>query len=320
MFRVLEFGPSGGAVVSVGTEQVAPPPEGVLRWIDLQGQDPEQLARLRERFGFHPLALEDCAHFDQRPKFEDYWDHAFIVTQGFARSAADPRELEILELHTFLGQRYLVTIHAEPIAAIEQVWQRLQRDPDLARRGADFIYYQVADGIVDALFPLLDQITDELDQVEDAVLDRFTPEGLTNIFHLKRQLVTLRKVLSPQRDVFALLARGGSGRIGERTAFYFRDVHDHLMRINESVEMARDLLGNALDAYLWMVSNRTNEIMKRLAILGTIFLPLTFITGFFGQNFELMPFRSRWLFLTMLVACIVVPSAMVYFFVRRRWY
>lgn len=319
MFRVLEINSTGMANVAEGSDRVAPPPPGVTRWVDLEAQDEAQLALLGERFGFHPLALEDCSHFDQRPKLEQYSDYLFIVTHGFQFSERD--ELQALELHTFLGERYLVTIHSEPFSPLEDVWRRLQAQGSAARHGTDFLCYLVADAIVDTMFPLVDHVAEEAETVQEALLGHASHEGmLENILRLQQLLVMLRKVLAPQRDVLALLAKRGDGRIAERTALYFRDVYDHLLRINQSVEATRDLLTSVLDAYLWTASQRTNEIMKRLTILSAIFLPLSFITGFFGQNFEAMPFSSNWLLAAMLVSCAVVPAGMLYFFLRSKWF
>ena len=320
MFRTLEVGSLGPANVSHGEENVGLPPEGVWRWVDLEAQDAPQLTVLAERFKFHPLTIEDCAHFDQRPKLEEYGDYLFLVTHGFRMPNNQDEEIESLELHKFLGERYLVTVHSKPIPALEAVWKRLEGDGAMLRRGVDFVSYLIADAIVDTFFPLLDEIAAEIDDIEDAIIRRPKEVELATIFRLKRMLVTLRKVISPERDVFALIAKRGEGRIAERTTVYFRDVYDHLLRIYEGVEASRDLLGNALDAYLWAASQRTNEIMKRLTLLSAIFLPLTFITGFFGQNFEGLPFDSHLMMGAMLVMCAVVPAGMIYFFRRSKWF
>ena len=323
VFRVMELR-DGRVELSEGTERVAPPPPDVLRWIDLRGQDPPQLELLRERFDLHPLTIEDCAHLDQRPKMEEYRDHVFLVTQGFSAKGDKLRELELQELHAFLGDRFLLTVHVEEVAALEEVWARLAGDPRLLERGVDFVYYLVADGIVDDNFPILDRVADELDELEDAVLALPRLEDLHRIFELKRHLVAMRKVLSPQRDVFGLIAKRGDARISEKTAIYLRDVYDHLVRINESIEGNRDLLGNALDAYLSAVGQRTNEIMKRLTILSAIFLPLAFVVGFFGQNFQNLPFFRDWmhsdhLMWWMVGICLATPVGMLAWFKHKRW-
>jgi magnesium transporter len=319
VFRILDVGPDGAATERQGPDSVAPPPAGTIRWIDLEAQDQAQLQLLQQRFGFHPLTVEDCAHFDQRAKMEEYGDYLFIVTHGIECHAAKAADLDIHEVHAFLGPSYLVTVHERPVAALTAAWKRCQGDAALPRRGADFIYYLVADGLVDMNFPLLDRLAEEIEDLEDRVIAKARRSDLQQIFALKRALVQIRKVLSPQRDVFGILAKRGGTIVSERTTLYFRDIYDHLVRLTESVESSRDLLGNALDAYLTMLSNRTNEIMKRLTIMSAIFLPLTFVTGFFGQNFEHLPFKSDLLMYSMIVACVLLPAGMLYWFYRSRW-
>lgn len=317
MFRVLDVGADGAPRLSDGADAVGPPPDDVLRWVDLAEQDAEALALLKERFRFHPLAIEDCAHFGQRPKLEEYQDHLFVVIHALSAPPEGGADIEPLELHAFLSSRYLVTVHARPIPGLEAVWKRLATDPAPMRRGADFAYYLVADAVVDANFPLLDRIGDQLEELEEAVLGRAERHHMEQMFALRRALVTMRKLLSPQRDTFGLLTKRGSAIVSERTALYFRDVYDHLVRIHESIEASRDLLGNALDAYLTTVSNRTNEIMKKLTILSAIFLPLTFVTGFFGQNFDELQ-SDRFMYF-MLAACALLPTGMLYWFKKSQW-
>jgi magnesium transporter len=304
----------------LGDERVAPPPDGTIRWIDISGNEEERLRHLQGKFGFHPLAIEDCLHFDQRPKLEEYGGYLFVVVHAFTCVGKDALDVEPREVHAFLGDHYLVTVHAEEVPAIEAIWRRLAGDAPLARRGVDFIYYLIVDTIVDANFDQIDAITDAIDEVEDAVLGQPRKEDLARMFRIKRTLVHMRKVLSPQRDVFAILSKRGIERVSERDALYFRDVYDHLVRINESIEAARDILGNTLDAYLSVVANRTNEIMKRLTIMSAVFLPLTFITGFFGQNFTKLPFGSLAMMIGMLAACVIVPAGLLAWFYRSRWW
>jgi magnesium transporter len=319
-FRILDLVPGSTPVPSDSPDCVAPPPPGTLRWIDIKQQSEMEMKILSERFRFHPLTLEDCLHFDQRPKVEEYDDYLFVVLHAFS-CPGESCEAEPAEVHLFIGrENYLVTVHTEDVPAIDTVWKRVAGDTTLAARGADFLLYLVSDAIVDANFPILDRINDALETIEDSVLERHDPADLTRIFELKRTLVLMRKVLSPERDVLALLAKRGDTRISEKTALYLRDVYDHLVRIYESIDTGRDLLGNALDAYLSMSSNRTNEIMKRLTLLSAVFLPLTFITGFFGQNFEHLPFHSDALMYAMLGCCIAIPTAMVLVFKRSGWF
>jgi magnesium transporter len=326
VFRVIDLGPDGSLVARENLADVTLPDETTLRWVDLRGEE-QSLDRLCKEFSFHPLAIEDCKVFDQRPKLEEYKDHLFLVTQSFASGAPAVSRyegLELFELHAFLGKNYLVTVHSEEIAALEHVRQRVIDNPGLLERGVDFIYYLIASRLVEANFPLLDQITEELESIEDRVLSEPVKSDLTRIFALKRRLVLMRKVLSPQRDTMVMLARRGDPRVSERSAHYFRDVHDQLVRLNESIEANRDLLSNALDAYLSAVSNRTNEIMKYLTLLSAVFLPLAFVVGFFGQNFEALPGLPHWtasqgLMHLMMGLCVATPVVMLLWFRLRRW-
>jgi magnesium transporter len=320
IIRILDLAPGKQPVVSDSADDIAPPMPGHTRWIDIKEQSEAEMKLLGERFPFHPLTLEDCLHFDQRPKVEEYDDYLFVVLHAFT-CIGETCDAEAKEVHFFLGNNnYLVTVHTADIAPIDAVWKRAGSDAGLASRGADFLLYLLSDAIVDANFPILDRLSEALESIEDAVLERQTPDDLARIFQLKRTLVVMRKVLSPERDVFAMLSKRGDARISEKTALYFRDVYDHLVRIYESIDTGRDLLGNALDAYLSMASNRTNEIMKRLTLLSAVFLPLTFITGFFGQNFEHLPFHSDALMYAMVATCVMIPSVMVFVFKRSGWF
>jgi magnesium transporter len=323
MIRVLELSRDRRIEAYDGSERAAPPPEDVLRWIDVEAQTPADMELLRERFDLHPLVVEDCLSLGQRPKLESYGHYLFIVTQGFI-CAAHTIELEVHELHCCLGDRYLISVHKDPMAAVSNVWSRIVDEPSLLERGIDFAYYLVADRLVDDNFPILDRITEEIERLEEVVLERPDRGDMARLFALKHQLVSMRKVLSPQRDVFGLMAKRGDARVSERTALYLRDIYDHLVRISESIETNRDLLGNTLDAYLSAVSQRTNEIMKSLTLMSAIFLPLAFIVGFFGQNFVDLPGIPDWvhsdiLMWIMIAACLATPIGMYSWFRLRKW-
>jgi magnesium transporter len=224
-------------------------------------------------------------------------------------------------LHAFLGADYLVTVHGAPVPALDQVFERARADPAVAARGPDFWLYLLADRVADGHFGLLDDLAAAIEALEDDILSRPSRQSIERIFALKRALVLLRKIVSPARDVLAALCKRGDPRVGERTALYLRDVYDHLVRVTEAIEADRDLLGNALDAYLSMAANRTNDIVKQLTIFSVIFLPLTFVTGFFGQNFtSWLPFDERWLFELMIVLCGATPAAMLLWFRRKSWF
>jgi magnesium transporter len=323
IIRVLDIDARGEVKVSSDLELVRPPPGGILRWIDVQDQDAETLRVLRERFDFHPLAIEDCMHFDQRAKVEEYTETLFVVTHGVETTADG--EVEIRELHAFLGKQYLVTVHATPMRSVEATWQRIAGDGPLARRGTDYLYYLVADATVDEFFPVLDAIGDRVEALETSVLEDPTVDDLAEIFVLRRMLTTIRKSLTPQRDAFALLSKRGGAHVTDRTSVYFRDVFDHVARISESIDNHRDMLGNSLDAYLSAVSNRTNATMKSLTIMSSIFLPLSFVVGFFGQNFDNFPMFLDWihsdtLMWMMMGLCVAIPVTLMIAFKRSGWW
>ncbi|MEK6660249.1 MAG: magnesium transporter CorA family protein, partial [candidate division NC10 bacterium] len=201
----------------------------------------------------------------------------------------------------------------------KRVYDQVVAAPKASDGGPSFILYRISDLLVDSYFPALDALEDETDALEDDVVQRPTQGRLHQIFALKQVLVHLRKLVSPQREVYNALSRRDYPYIDPKSAVYFRDLHDHLMRANEIVESYRDLVGNMLDVYLATISNRLNEVMKRLTLLATIFMPLTFITGFFGMNFAAMPFTWNWLLWTTIAAMVITPLTMLVWFVRSGW-
>jgi magnesium transporter len=257
---------------------------GECFWLDLQDPTSTDLDLLRDPFGFHPLTLEDSEHFEQRPKIEDYEDYVFLVIYG-----PSPDEDGLVEVHCFYSERYLVTVRRDDSPTLEALRARFEHNLTLFPRGPRLLY-EVLDRLVDDFFPVLDQLDDRLDLIEEHMFSSPKPEHLEDIFRMKSRLVRLRRVVAPQRDVLARLTGPGSELPGltvedER---YFRDVYDHLVRLAEEIDGDRELANSAIDAYLSTSSNRLNATTKQLTVIATIFLPLSFLTGFFGQNFAWM--------------------------------
>jgi magnesium transporter len=255
-------------------------------WLDLERPSPDAIELLGELFGFHPLALEDTIHFGQRPKLDDYENHIFLVYYGARPEGGEDDEM-LVEVHAFLSGSFIITLHQRPSTELAALRQRLPRQGDPSEQ---FVIYRVLDALTDSFFPALEGIGDQIDQLEAQILEGPTDEHLHRIFDLRRHLVEMRRVVSPQRD---LLARGTDDilelpGLEHDTRNYFRDVYDHMLRISDLMDSYRDLLASSRDAYLSMVSNRLNSISKQLTIVATIFLPLAFVTGFFGQNFKWM--------------------------------
>ena len=290
-------------------------------WLDLTAPSHEELARLRELFGFHPLALEDTEHFGQRPKLDDYDDHVFVVFYGAWRGEGE--EVHTLhEVHLFISGHYLVTVHREPLPPLDH--QREQLD-GRALHSEQFLLYRVLDSLTDSYFPVLAELDDRIDDLEEAVLDCPTDDQLEQLFALKRQLVAMRKIVTPQRDLFARgidqIAALPGLELDERD--YFRDIYDHLIRISDLIDSYRDLMSGATDLYLSMVSNRQNDVMKQLTVIATVFLPLGFITGFFGQNFGYLvnhELTGEWTFWFVGVGSMVATCVgLLVFFHRTGW-
>jgi magnesium transporter len=290
-------------------------------WLDMTSPTHEQLAKLRELFGFHPLAIEDTEEFGQRPKLDNYGDYVLLVfygARGDTPEAADP----LREVHLFISGKYVITIHRDPLSPLDE--QREQLD-GRTLHSEQFLIYRVLDSLTDSFFPMLSDIDDEIDQLEDAVLANPTDQQLERLFAMKRQLVAMRKVVTPQRDIFARsidqIADLPGLQLDERD--YFRDIYDHLIRISDLIDSYRDLLSGATDLYLSTVSNRQNDVMKQLTVIATIFLPLSFITGFFGQNFAYLVtslIRDRWEFWVLGVGSMVVTCiALLIYFRRKGW-
>jgi magnesium transporter len=314
MMRVRVYDPAGSHL-SGGEELLGKPG---ITWVDVLEPTDEVLTRLGARYGLHRLAIEDCLHLDQRPKLEEYPGHQFMVLQGFSCATENLDDLTLHEMHYFLGPDWLITVHAEGHSAVEEAHRRLDADAaNTLGRGPDFVAYLITDALVDRNFPMLEVFSDALEQLEEDVFRQPDPGQLKRAFALKHGLLTVRRVLSPQRDVLALLAKRGTLNVNERTALYFRDIYDHLIRLVEQIESARDLLSGVVDGYLSVMANRTNDVTKQLTIFATIFLPLSFVVGFFGQNFA--PLQGDGFFAVMIATVVLMPLGMVLWFRKKGW-
>ena len=279
-------------LVATAQANAAATPEGIKAcldqpgqgiWLDIEAPDDADYELLSKTFDFHELTLEDIRHQNQRPKLEEYGGYSFVVLFS---AEWEGEELAIREHHLYLSARYLVSVHQEPSPPLQRLRDRLKAAPELSHKSLPFLFYLVVDQLVDSLFPLLEQLDDQADQVEDVILVRPDTSALATIAHLKRAVVDLRKVLGAQRDVFQrLTSHAISEQGGEEMSIYYRDVYDHIVRQYETVDSLRDVLTSTMDVYLSTVSARLNEVMRRLTVIATLFLPLTFVTGFFGMNF-----------------------------------
>jgi magnesium transporter len=292
---------------------------GEFFWLDLDRPTANDFQILRDVFKFHPLAIEDSEQFSQRAKLDEYDDFVFIVVYG-----ATPDDDRLVEVHCFYSERFLITVHHDDCPVLAEIRRRYQQREKHIEQPA-LLLYRVVDGLVDSFFPVLAAFDDRIDELEDAIFLEADDDQLQEIFKMKRLLVGMRKGVSPQRDAFARLAGGiaelpGFEKEDER---YFRDIYDHLIRISDLIDSYRDLLTGAMDVYLSTVSNRLNSVMKQLTIIATVFLPLTWLTGFFGQNFGFMVDEvGGWeMFVGLgVVSELLVLAALLLFFRRRGWF
>jgi magnesium transporter len=293
---------------------------GTFFWLDLDGLDDDAAQILGQDLHVHNLAIEDIQHFGQRPKLDDYDDVTYMVVHG-----APPTGAATQEVHLLFSPTFIVTVHQGPCGATAEVHAKLAGHPisDVAPPQYRIMYLTI-DALVDGFFPVLSAMDDQIDQLEDDILVQPTEAQLKVLFGMKRQLVMVHKVVSAQRDLFARMASQITTLPGltEEAQRYFRDLYDHMIRINDLVDGYRDLLSGVMDTHLSTVSNRLNVVMKQLTIIATVFLPLTFLTGFFGQNFGWLVghIAGFWVFMIAGVAVDLLASVgLLYVFKRRGW-
>jgi magnesium transporter len=322
MFRAFEVAPEGRphVVTPADVEAVGPIANGNWRWLDCVGPTEAELALLQERFGFHPVTIADCAKYDHRPKLEFYDDYLFIVIHLARPSAADSVELDAIEIHAFLSSSYLVTVHDSPTQCIDSTWHRLAQEPAQLKRGPAYAYYLLADAALSQVFPWVEDLIERIENVEDVLAETPSSAALADAYRARKVLASIRRLLSPQREVFSSLIRLDSPILGKKMVPFFRAVHDDVLRLTELVETAREHVANLREAYASALSQRTNVVVQRLTVLSAIFLPLTFLTGFFGQNFEALPFTSRWLFWAVVTTTVLLPVGMLSWFKGREWW
>jgi magnesium transporter len=300
--------------------------EKVFFWLDIEKPGDDDLALMRDVLKLHELALEDVAHFGQRPKIEEYENFCSFVVYGAAPPGpGDGVNLETAEVHCFHSKRFLVTVHGGELPIFAELREQHSKKLLKVEEGIGILYL-VVDALVDSFFPLLAEFDDRIDGLQEGIFANPTDAQLQQVFAMKRELATLRKIVTPQRDMFAALLAGRYDVPGmnDENSRYFRDVYDHLIRVSDEVDTYRDLLTGAMDVYLSTVSNKMNVIMKQLGVIATIFLPISFLSGFFGQNFAFLTGHiqnSTWSFFVLAVALdLAVVAGFFVFFKKRGWF
>ncbi len=293
-----------------------------LLWVDIQGESAEQRALLSSVFKFHPLSVEDTTSAEGRVKVEEFPGYTLIVVRGvrFVEETEDLYDIETFNLWTFLGRNFVVTVHGPHAPGVDAALDRLHRDPQLLERGPGRLAHHILDATVDAYFPVVDQLDRFVDGLEERVFVHFDQDALRDIFSVKRLVLTLRRHLSPMREVFNILQSRPCAHLPPDTQIYFRDVYDHVIRLNESLDTYRDLLSSTLDSYLTQVSNRMGLVTKGLTVVATLSVPFVVVSGMWGMNFTDIPLGD-WPhgFWVMLAVQLGLGGGLLWYLRRNSW-
>ena len=295
-------------------------------WVDFQGENAEQMEEakgiLRDVFHFHPLSIDDCIEIRNQPKIEGFARYLFLIVHGTRPGETGPSKFTTKELDAYLGPNFVVTYHCERFLSIKKVKQKIRNSTFICERGAAYLLHDILDEIVDLYMPLIDDFDDAINNLEDQVFDmgRSNNAVLGEIMALRRSAARLRRISARQLDVLYRLSHGEFQQIPEKTIPFYRDVHDHLVRVSDIAEGYRDLVGSLFDMHFSVVANRTNDVMKTLAVLSSIILPLSLIAGIYGMNFENMPELKTPMgyFLVLGVMAGITIVLLIYFW-RRGW-
>ncbi len=292
-----------------------------VTWVNIEGlRNIELIESIGQTFNIHSLVLEDILNTHQRPKFEEYDDHIYIVLKGLSLES-DKFTVNYEQISILAFNNFVFTFKERNDNLFRPLKKRLKNNKGRFRgMGSDYLTYAIIDMIVDQNFILLDSLEEFVDSVEDELLINPTSETLATIQRIKRELIYVRKSTSPLRELVSAILRSETQIIHEKTHIYFRDVYDHVLRITEAIETYRDMLSGLLDIYISSVSNKMNEVMKVLTVFASIFIPLTFIAGIYGMNFEYMPeLKWKWAYPTLWAAFIVVPLVLITYFKKKKW-
>lgn len=297
--------------------QVLADPESLL-WVDIEDPEDAEVELLLEVFELHPLTVEDCIMPNLRPKLEEFDRYLFLVLQGVRRQ--DGGRLSPIELDLCVGRNFLVTVRSEPIKVVEEDRLRVEKKSPIIKRGADFLFYSIADSLIDSFFPILDEVEAKVDELETQLLEDSTQRTLARLLGVYHELMTLRRILAPHREILSRLNRGDIPFIKPANAIYFRDIYDHLLRMNDLVDSCREVTTMSLEAYSTMVSNRLNEIMKTMTAFATLALPLIIITGVYGMNFSEHPgLGPKWVYHLISGGLLASVPIMLWAFRKNRW-
>ena len=327
MIRSLYYSQDGSLRTDLSPDELAVALQDTrgLLWVDLAAELPEAcLPILRDTFGFHPLAVDDALTERHIPKVDDWGRYLYLILHAVVFDPQNDELVSTQELDAFLGANYLVTFQSHGLGATDRVWMSCLRDERYLQKGVGRLFYRLADELVSDYMLEVDKIDEAINEMEDQIFDRPDSSLLERIFTLKRALLHLRRIIAPQREVLSKLARGDFDVVAAEDRVFFRDVYDHFVRLYDITESLRDLVGSALETYLSVVSNRMTDTMKTLTVIMTVFMPVSFVVGFFGMNFfqpvsNMEAWTGPLAFGLMMSALFILPLAMFLWMRKRAW-
>jgi magnesium transporter len=324
MFEVFAYHPDKGLQTDLTVQGVAEAirDSRTLLWLDLTDLDDTDVDLLTAVFNLHPLTVEDLIMPNARTKVEKFTDYMFLVMFALEPHEAGPRsKVRTMELDCCLGKNYLITCHTQPVQPLSVCKDRIRKQSPIILQGADMLLYSILDSCVDSYFPVINDFDNLVDEMSDELFRDPTQETLKKIYHLKNDVMSLRRTIGPQADVISLIQRGDFELIAPSNTIYFRNIYDNLIRLNDIVGTSREIITGAMEAYVSVVSNRLNEIMKTLTVITTIMMPLTLIASIYGMNFKHMPeLEHPSGYFSVLGIMGIIAISMIMYFRRKKWF
>jgi magnesium transporter len=325
MYEAFIYHPDRGLQTDVTAQQVAEAikdPRSLL-WLDLMDLDDVDVDLLTAAFNLHPLTVEDLIMPNHRTKVEKFADYVFLVIFSLESHASSHvrGKVKTMELDCCLGKNFLITCHTQPVTSLSTCKERVKKQSPIIMQGPDMLLYSLLDSCVDSYFPAINEFDNLVDEMSDELFRDPTQETLKKIYHLKNDVMSLRRTIGPQADVISLIARGDFELVSPSNTIYFRNIYDNLIRLNDIVGTSREIITGAMEAYVSVVSNRLNEIMKTLTVIATIMMPLTLIASVYGMNFKHMPELNHPLgYYSVLAFMGLIGGSMVVYFKRKKWF
>lgn len=289
-----------------------------LLWVDIDSPEDEDIELLLNTFGLHTLTVEDCILPNARPKIEQFQNYLFLALFAIERNHSN--KIEALEIDFCVGSNFLITVHTDPIKSLNTMKERVEKASPIITRGPDFLLYSIIDSLIDSCFPIIDELDDRVEKLQDEIFKGASGYAIRDILILKNEAMLLRRTIGPQRDLINLLNKGDYPLIRPNNYVYFRDIYDHMVRINDLVDSCRELISGALEVSLFAVANRTNEIVKTLTILATVMMPPVVIAGIYGMNFKYIPELNKpWGYPFSIGLMLALSFGTWFFFKRKKW-